>query len=100
MCAVMMQFFAFNSGLSGLMGSDDTTSRAAPAMVPSFRAVARSSSTMSGPREAFTRNAEGFMVRRSGAFTMPSFSEVSAAFRLTTSARRNASSAGTKAKGS
>ena len=43
------------------MGSAETTSHAAPAIRPEFRASARAASSIRGPRAVFTRNAENFI---------------------------------------
>ena len=45
-------------------GSLSKTSTAAPAMIPLFRASARSRDTTTGPRAMFTRMAVGFILAR------------------------------------
>ena len=61
MCGVITQFFAVSSGLSAFGGSVESTSIPAPAMRPSFSALASASSSMTGPREELMRMAFGFI---------------------------------------
>src|SRR5665213_4257738 len=73
-CGVMMQFLALNNGLSAGGGSVESTSRAAPAMVPWFNASARSFSTMIGPRDVLIRHAVVFLRCRLSRLMSPSVS--------------------------
>src|SRR5690554_932649 len=61
MWGVITQFLAPNNGFDLLGGSIERTSRPAPAIRPSFNAVASSSSTMIGPLKVFNRKAVRFM---------------------------------------
>src|SRR6476620_7291395 len=61
LCGVMMQFLAVNNGLLLSGGSFDNTSSAAPAIVLLFRALARSCSFTSWPREVLMRYEDGFI---------------------------------------
>ena len=85
MCGVMKQFFAVSKGLSALGGSVERTSRAAPAIVFEFNALARSRSFIKGPRLVLIRNAEGFIISRRFAFMKPVLSVVSGQCKLMTS---------------
>ena len=57
MCGVIRQLGAASSGLSGRIGSTETTSTAAPASDRRSSASARSASTTSGPRAVLIKNA-------------------------------------------
>ena len=58
MCGVIRQFFALRSGLSGAIGSVDTTSSPAAKTLPELSASARSCSTISGPRLLFMHRSQ------------------------------------------
>ena len=77
MCGVIRQFRAVKRGLSGRIGSRETTSTAAPASRPSFRASARSASTTRPPRDVLTRKALGLTRRSRSRLTSPAVSGVS-----------------------
>src|SRR5688572_17974396 len=58
---VIMQFFAFNNGLVSPGGSVETTSSAAPAIVPLFNASAKSFSFTNWPLAVLMIKAVGFI---------------------------------------
>ena len=95
MCGVMMQFFAVSSGLSGRIGSTETTSSPAAYTRPRFSASAKSCSITSGPRPLLMRMTPGFIRSMLCRLMRPSVCGVSGQFRLITSAFASSSSSGT-----
>src|SRR3954471_2347953 len=69
MCCVSVTFGNPSNGLSDGSGSVSNTSRAAPEIQPSFRAVARAASSKSGPREVLIRYEDGFIDRSTVSLT-------------------------------
>src|SRR5690606_38274600 len=82
MWGVIKQFFAFKSGLSGMGGSAERTSRPAPAIFSLLRANARSFSLINIPRLVFMMKAVGFINERVFVLIMFLVSSVSAQFKL------------------
>ena len=82
MCGVIIVFFAFNSGLSDNIGSTDTTSKAAPAIFPSFKAIAKSFSFINPPLEVFINKALSFIKEIESLFIISSVSSVKGQCRL------------------
>ena len=64
MWGTIRQLGAVASGWSAGMGSGSVTSNPAAAMVPSAKASAKAAASTTGPREALTRVAVGFIRRR------------------------------------
>jgi hypothetical protein len=62
---------ADRSGLDSGSGSTSYTSSAAPAIDPDRSAASRAALSTSGPREVFTRYADGFISASSATPTMP-----------------------------
>lgn len=91
---VTMMFwpFACSRGLSGCMGSTDTTSAAKPASLPDRSASTTACSSTSVPRAVFRRYAPSFMRPMVWTFIMRSVSGVAGACRVTTSETASSSS--------
>lgn len=76
-CGVIMQFLALRRGLFASIGSVDTTSTAAPATLPEFRASARSPSLIRPPRALLTIKTPSFIFAMFLAFISSLFSALS-----------------------
>ena len=92
---MIRQFFALRSGLSARMGSSDTTSSPAAYTFPLFSAAARSSSTMSGPRELFRRITPSFIFAMLSRLMIPRVFGKSGQCRVITSESARRTSSGT-----
>ena len=90
-----MMFGSPSSGLSDGSGSVSNTSSAAPAIHPSLSAVASAASSTSGPRDVFTRCADGFIERSTVSLIRWCVEGSSGAWIVTTSASANSSGSST-----
>ena len=86
-CGVMMQLSARRSGLSGFIGSSDTTSTAANETLPESSASLSACSSMSPPREVLMTITPSFIISKAFLSSIFSLSFVSGQCSDTISAR-------------